>query len=65
MMEWSTDTKNGYDDLQVYMEYGYVFVSSVGGNTFAVKQGGCFLKWRTWLSNVWRISLVVILLWEY
>ena len=31
-MEWSTDTKAGYDDLEVYMEYGYVFVSSTGRN---------------------------------
>ena len=31
-MEWSTDTKTGYDDLEVYMEYGYVFVSSTGRN---------------------------------
>ena len=26
-MEWSTDTKTGYDDLEVYMEYGYMFLS--------------------------------------
>ena len=32
VMEWSTDTKTGYDDLEVYIEYGYVFVSSVGRN---------------------------------
>ena len=32
MMEWSTDTKTGYDDLEVYMEYGYVFVSSTCRN---------------------------------
>ena len=31
-MEWSTDTKTGYDDLEVYMKYGYVFVSSTGRN---------------------------------
>ena len=31
-MEWSTNTKTGYDDLEVYMEYGYVFVSSTGRN---------------------------------
>ena len=31
-MEWSTDTKTGCDDLEVYMEYGYVFVSSTGRN---------------------------------
>ena len=32
MIEWSTDTKNGHGDLEVYMEYGYVFVSSTGRN---------------------------------
>ena len=32
VMEWSTDTKTGYDDLEVYMEYGYVFFSSTGRN---------------------------------
>ena len=32
VMEWSTDTKTGYDDLQVYMEYGYVLISSTGRN---------------------------------
>ena len=31
-MGWSTDTKNGYDDLEVYMEYWYLFVSSTGRN---------------------------------
>ena len=31
-MEWSTDTKTGFDDLEVYMEYVYVFVSSTGRN---------------------------------
>ena len=32
MIEWSNDAKNGYDDLEVYMEYGYVCVSTTGGN---------------------------------
>ena len=32
VMEWSTDTKNGYDVLEVYMEYAYMFVSSSGRN---------------------------------
>ena len=31
-MECSTNSKNGYDDLEVYMVYGYVFVSSTGRN---------------------------------
>ena len=43
-MEWSTDTKTGYDELEVYMEYGYVFVSSTGRNNvkmaaFSFKSG--------------------------
>ena len=29
-MEWSTDIKNVYDNLEDYMEYGYVCVSSTG-----------------------------------
>ena len=32
MVGWSTDTKNGYDDLEEYMEYGYVFVSLTDRN---------------------------------
>ena len=32
VMEWSTDTKTGYDDLEVYIEYIYVFVSSTVRN---------------------------------
>ena len=34
VMQWSTDTKTGYDDLEVYimMEYEYVFVSSTDRN---------------------------------
>ena len=32
MKGWTTDTKNSFDDLEVYMEYGYVFVSSTGRN---------------------------------
>ena len=44
MIEWSTDTKTGYGDLEVYMEYGYVFVSSASRNhvkmaTFSFKYG--------------------------
>ena len=31
-MEWSIDTKSGYDDLEVYMEYEYVFASATGRN---------------------------------
>ena len=41
-MEWSTDTKTGYDDLEVYMEYGYVFVCSTGRND--VKS--CYAEFR-------------------
>ena len=32
MLEWSIDTKDGYDDLEVYMEYGYVFISTIDRN---------------------------------
>ena len=32
MVEWRTDTNNCFDDLEVYMEYGYVSVSSSGRN---------------------------------
>ena len=32
VMQWSTDAKTGYDDLEVYMEYVYVFVSSTDRN---------------------------------
>ena len=32
VMEWSTDTKNDYDDYEVYIEYRYVFVSLTGRN---------------------------------
>ena len=32
VLEWRIDTKNGYDDLEVNMEYGYVFVSTAGRN---------------------------------
>ena len=31
-MEFSTDFKTGYDDLEVYMEYRYVFVSTTARN---------------------------------
>ena len=50
MMEWSTDTNNGYDDLEVYMEYGYVFVSTTGRNY--AKMAYCpFKLWSdTWIS---------------
>ena len=30
MIEWSTDTKTGCDDLDVYMEYGYVHWDATG-----------------------------------
>ena len=31
-MVWSTEIKNVYDDLEVYTEYPYVFVSTTGRN---------------------------------
>ena len=57
-MEWSTDTKTGYDDLEVYMEYGYVFVSSTGRNHVRMAAFS-FNNWTTttygcfWLHNQW------------
>ena len=41
-MEWSTDFKNGYGNLEVYMEYGYVFLSTTGRNH--AKKAHCLLK---------------------
>ena len=32
VLEWRTDTKNGYEDKEVYIEYRYVLVSSTGRN---------------------------------
>ena len=43
-MEWSTDTKNDYDDMKVYLAYGYVFVSSTVRNH--AKLAFCFF-------NIW------------
>ena len=43
-MEWCADTKTGYDDLEVYTEYGYVFVSSTGRNN--VKMAVFSFKWE-------------------
>ena len=55
VMELSTDTKTGYDDLEVYMEYGYVFVSSTGRNhvqmafhLFSLSQIPFFTKCCDW-----------------
>ena len=31
-MESSTDTNNGYDDLEIYMEYWNVFMRTTGRN---------------------------------
>ena len=43
VMEWSDDTKNGYDDLKIYMEYGYVFANSTGRNH--AKMATLSFKW--------------------
>ena len=48
-MEWSSDTKIGYDDLEVYTEYRYVFVSSTGRNhvkmaAFSFKIVSCWVS---------------------
>ena len=53
-MEWSTDTKTGYDDLEVYMEYGYVFVSSTGRNN--VKMAAFSFNYHN--TSVWLLSLL-------
>ena len=59
-MGWSTDTKTGYDDLEVYMEYGYVFVSSTGRDD--VKMAAFSFNWDygidiQWLSVNCSISI--------
>ena len=41
-MKWSTDFKNGYDDLEVNMEYEYVFLSTTGRNH--AKMAHCLFK---------------------
>ena len=46
-MEWSTDIKTGYDDLEVYMEYEYVFVSSTGRNDIKMAAFS-FNEWDRW-----------------
>ena len=53
-MEWGTDTKTGYDDLEIYMEYGYVFVSSTGRNhvkmvAFSFKNPGWYIN-NQWIK---------------
>ena len=52
-MEWSTDTKTGYDDLEVYMEYGYVFVSSTGRNDVKMAAFSFNLAW--WRMVKWIV----------
>ena len=58
-MEWSTDTKTGYDDLEVYMGYGYVFVSSTGRNdvkmaAFSFNTNGKKGVWHSpWIWTLW------------
>ena len=46
-MEWCTDTKTGYDDLEVYMEYGYVFVRSTGRNDVKMAAFSFNCVWAT------------------
>ena len=48
-MEWSTDLKNGYDDLEVYMEYGCVFLSTTGRNH--AKMAHCLFKTSVWYAR--------------
>ena len=56
-MEWSTDTKTGCDDLEVYMEYGYVFVSSTGRNN--VKMAASSFKFD--LTLFWACNYLSML----
>ena len=57
-MEWSTDTETGCDDLEVYMEYGYVFVSSTGRND--VKMAAFSFKWP-WVTMKRTKSLMPVM----
>ena len=56
-MERSTDTKTGYDDLEVYIEYGYVFVSSTGKND--VKMAAFSFKWTRVQPRTQRLSMTL------
>ena len=61
-MEWSTDTKDGYDDLEVCMEYGYVFISSTARNhakmaTFSFKLG--------WIVKRNKINEILMSCWTF
>ena len=58
VMEWSTNTKNGSDDLDVYMEYRYVFVSSTGRN-LAKMSYNLFNSRRTVM--IWEMSWSILL----
>ena len=50
-MEWITDNKTGYDDLEVYMEYGYVFVSSTGSNHVKMVAFSFNCPWCLWFET--------------
>ena len=60
-MEWSSDTKNGNDDLEVYMEYGYVFVSSTSRNH--VKMATFSFKFRINFQQNHHSNLQKLQLW--
>ena len=55
-MEWSTNTKNGYDDLEVYIEYEYVFVSTTGRNhkNKNKKFSNTSVGWPTRSKDLWQ-----------
>ena len=56
-MERSTDTKTGNDDLEVYIEYGYVFVSSTGRIDVKMAASVNF-KYIQWNLSVMTTSLI-------
>ena len=56
VMEWSTDTKTNYDDSEVYIEHGYVFVSSTGRNH--VKMAAFSFKFWDLLRLIWGITQI-------
>ena len=66
-MQWSTDTKTGYDDLKVYMEYGYVFVSSTDWNhvkmaAFSFNYGiCCFLAKNGLIATKRKANTMLVL----
>ena len=53
-MEWITDIKNGYDVLEVFMECGYMFVSSTGRNHAKMAAFSFNKDFQTWHLIGWQ-----------